>query len=156
MIDEATEEIADACPEVTYDTLENDTEVVQASLPAIQYVFSKRGFNTLEAVKATIYGWEQLRIKQLKATAELSPKELINYVTGFGQLIITTSPSGASIQIDGSVRTNKTEDVEWATPGTYRLRLSLDGYESIESECAVEEGKPTHFERTLKPIKKKN
>lgn len=154
MIEKSVDELEGACPEVAYETLLSDAEAVQASLPAIRYVFLKRGFNSSEAEQATVYGWKQLRVKQLEPTAELSPTELINYVSGFGKLVIESSPTGASIEIDGNPLPDTTYLVKWPTPGTYRLKLSLEGYESVEDNCTVVEGKLMHFQKTLKPLKK--
>jgi hypothetical protein len=155
-IERSAEEINDARPAVSYNILFKDMEAVEASLPAVKYIFSQRGFTDREAESATLYGWKQLRIKKLKPTATLSPKELVNYVSGFGKLMIKSIPTGATVELNGQELPDKTDAVTWPSAGTYRLKLSMDGYESVEDKCVIEEGKLTHFEKQLKAIKKRN
>lgn len=148
-------EIRGERPEVAYNVLSDDAEVVRASLPDIRRIFARRGFDYRESDSATLYGWKQLRLRWLEPTAALSSGQLINYVSGLGKLVVKSTPAGATIELDGTRFTEKTEAVMWPSAGTYRIKLSLNGYEPVEDTCVVEEGKPTRFERKLKPVKKK-
>lgn len=151
----AAEEIQNMRPEITDDMLAQDTEAVQYSLLHIRQLYSRRKFSNSEADSATIYGWKQLRLKVLEPTAPLSTETLVNYVSGFGKLIVKSRPGGAVVELDGNKLSDKTEAVAWPSAGTYRIKLSIDGYEPIEDTCAVVEGKPTLFERTLKRLKRR-
>ncbi|HVQ37260.1 MAG TPA: PEGA domain-containing protein [Pyrinomonadaceae bacterium] len=153
MIRDTIDDIQEACPDVNPETLLADVPVVTESAIELRDVFFDRGFGNSEAYEATMYGWKQLRITQLKPSAALTPKQLISLVSGFGKLVIKSSPYGALIVIDGKILPDKTEHVRWETPGTYRLKLTLDGYESHEDQCVVEEGKATYFVKSLNPIK---
>jgi PEGA domain len=124
------------------------------ALPTISDVYASRGFSYSEAEAATAQGWRQLRLKQIEPTASLSPTDLIAYVSGFGKLIIRSTPNGANVELDGQPLTVKTEAVTWPSAGTYRVKLSLDGYQSVEDTCVIEEGRPALFERKMTPIKK--
>lgn len=155
-LDESAKEIKATRPEVSYGTLYYDMGVVRQSLPAVRDIFIKRGFLQREADDALTYGWEELRIRQLKPTETLSPEVLIRYVSGYGKVIIKTKPAGAAVVIGDQTLPDKTEAVAWSSAGTHPIKLSIDGYEPIEDTCAVEEGKTTVFERTLKPLKLKS
>ena len=147
-------EIRDARPEISFDTLSKDSQAVHASLPAIHHIYAERGFSRREAEEAALTGWKRLRLDQLEPTASLSPKDLINHVSGLGKLVIKSSPAGATIEFGKGEIPDKTEFVVWPSAGSYRIRLSLSGYEAVEDTCTVEEGKVTEFNRTLKKVKK--
>jgi hypothetical protein len=155
-LEQSADEIEEARPEVSYETLFRDMQAVQASLPAIRYIYSQRGFDYEEADRAAMYGWKQLRSKQLEPAAVLSPKVLIDYVSGFGKLIINSKPLDATIELDGDTLHEKTMAISWPSAGAHRVKLSMEGYEDVEDTCVIEEGKVTRFERELKKVKKKN
>jgi len=154
-LERSAEQITDARPDVNNKTLVNDAEAVEASWPAVLFTLKQRGFTNSEAEQAILEGWRRLRIKELDASVVLSPKRLIDYVLGFVKLTIVSTPTGASVEIDGELEQDKTENVSFASPGVYRIRLTLEGYESIEDTCTVKEGQPITFTRTLKKIEKK-
>jgi len=161
-LEQSVEAINKARPEVSYDTLSDDAEVVQSSLSEIRYVFIQRGFSNRDAQQATLQGWRDLRTKKLDPDVALSPNDLFKCVTGFGKLFIASLPGGALIEIDGSpardANNNQetTECVRWTPSGEHRVRLTLVGYEPLEDTCTVVEGKPNKFEKTLRPLEKKN
>ncbi|MDQ2921786.1 MAG: PEGA domain-containing protein [Acidobacteriota bacterium] len=148
-------EIKNERPEISYDTLSEDANAVQASLPAIRYTYSKLDLDYEVAEKAAIFGWKQLRLESLEPTTALSPAHLINFVSERGVLVIKSTPIGATIELDGTMLSEKTEAVEFPSPGNYRVRLSLPGYESVEEECKVTKDKKTEFDPKLKPLPKK-
>ena len=154
-LEESAEEIKAALPQITDDILFQDSEVVRESLPTIQSIYSRRGFSNADANSAALYGWRQLRTTQLEPTAALSSEVLINHVSGFGKLIIRSKPIGAIVVLDGHKLPEKTEAVAWPSAGTSRIKLTMNGYQPVEETCAIEEGKPTLFQRNLKPLKRK-
>jgi hypothetical protein len=151
----SAEEIQVMRPDVNDAMLSQDIAAVQSSRLSIRRIYLEKGFNASEADSALLYGWKQLRLKVLTPTTALSSESLVNYVSGFGKLIIKTTPVGAAVQLDYDNLSQLTNAVAWPSAGTYRIKLSLDGYKPIEDTCEVQEGKPTLFERTLKPVKKK-
>ena len=151
-LEESAEEIKSARPEITAGTLASDMQVVTDSAPAIRGIFRERGFYYREADAATLHGWEQLRLRHLAPTATLSSEMLIKYVSGFGKLVVKSTPIGAAIELDGEMLPEKTETVTWPSAGVHQLKISMDGYEPLEDTCTIEEGKPTVVERTLKPV----
>jgi hypothetical protein len=142
-------------PGISRDTLRQDVDAIQESRFSVRRIYSQRGFSSSDADSALLYGWTQLRGKLLEPTAPLSTESLVNYVSGFGKLIIKSTPVGARVELDGGALSDTTAAVAWPSAGTYRIKLSMDDYETIEDTCTVEEGKPTVFERTLKPLKRK-
>ena len=152
---ESVEEIQNTRPEISDTTLSQDSEAIQDSLPTIRDIYSERGFSYGDADSAVLYGWKQLRLKVLEPTEALSTDALITYVSGFGKLIIKSEPPGAVVELQGNKLLDKTHAVAWPSAGTYRIKLSMDGYEPVEDTCAVQEGQPTLFERSLKRVKRK-
>lgn len=151
----AADKIQTLRPDVTGDILSEDAEVVRSSRFTIRHIYSQRGFSYSDADSALLQGWKQLRVKVLEPNAALSKEALVNHVSGYGKLIIKSTPAGADVELDGTRLPDKTEAIAWPSAGTYRIKLSLDGYEPVEDKCAVEEGKPALFERTLRPVKRK-
>jgi hypothetical protein len=154
-LESSAEEIKDSHPDIPYDVLFQDMKAVQASMPAIEYIFAERGQSDGEAERATLFGWKQLRGEKLALTARLSPEELINYVIALGTLVIRSTPAGAVVELNGKAQAGRTAMVTYAAPGTYRVRLSLRGYEPVEDVCSVTEWKMTEFNKKLKPLSKK-
>jgi hypothetical protein len=151
----AAEDIQTMRPGISRDILYQDVDAIRESSLSVRRIYSQRGFSSSDADSALLYGWTQLRGKLLEPTAALSTESLISYVSGFGKLIIKSTPPGALVELDGSALSDKTAAVAWPSAGTYRIKISMDNHETIEDTCTVEEGKPTIFERTLKPLKKK-
>ena len=154
-VEASAEEIRDRHPDIPYEVLFRDMKAVQVSIPAIEFIFTERGQSDKEAERATLFGWKQLRGEKLEKTAGLSPQQLINYVVGLGTLVIRSTPAGAAIELDGKAQADPTEMVTYTSSGTYRIRLSMNGYEPVEDVCSVTEGKVTEFNRKLKPLPKK-
>ena len=84
----------------------------------------------------------------------------MKYVSGLGKLIITSAPSGAQIEIDGQrLRDNRgrpvtTDALRWPPAGRHHIKLILDGYETVDEDCEVEDENQSHFHKVLKPVKK--
>jgi len=72
----------------------------------------------------------------------------------FGQLFITSAPSGARIRLDGR------SEREWITPftlgalapGPHRIRIWKDGFEKAERSVSVEAGRTEPVNVDLKPL----
>ena len=127
MIEQSVEEIEEACPDVSQETLLNDAETVQASLWCKDiFFFLLRGFSSREAEQATICGWKQLRISRLDPTAALSSKELIGYVSGFSKLVIKIN----------SERTALIEMELWQRPFPRRQNMARVGHTQFLSSKA--------------------
>jgi cytoskeletal protein RodZ len=81
-----------------------------------------------------------------------TPKQTTNSeeITVQTALLIDTYPEGATVVLNGENIGETPIRVECG-PGTYELRLHLDGYEDIPQETVTaEEGKETQLEYTLK------
>lgn len=64
---------------------------------------------------------------------------------------LRSDPSGASIELDGVAQEGVTPIDLKVSPGRHTLRLSLSGYESIESEIDAEPGASRELSLTLVP-----
>jgi hypothetical protein len=69
-------------------------------------------------------------------------------------ILVHTKPTGANISINGNDTGNQSPAILPENPGTYRVRVLLDGYEPVEREVKVEPGRPAMVNITLKPIGK--
>ena len=66
------------------------------------------------------------------------------------RLVINSSPLGARIVIDGKDSGQTTPAMISTKPGTYHVRLELDGFEAAERDLTVQERKPGAWNATLK------
>ena len=88
-----------------------------------------------------------------KELLALNPDDkLANELNNPGILKITSSPSGATIWLNGN-NTNKTtpEILEGLIPGEYSIKLVLDGFEDYSGKITISSGKRTDFSPTLTP-----
>lgn len=152
---ETMEEIKTVRPEVSYEVLFQDGRAIEATLPAIRYLFNQRGFSYDDAEQATLAGWRQLRDKQLEPTALLSPKELMVYVSEYGKIVIKSVPDAADVELNDKKLSEPTTAKVWTKPGVYHVRISKYGFESVEEVCEIREGKKTEIQITLPPVVKK-
>lgn len=66
-------------------------------------------------------------------------------------IMINTHPGGARISIDGTDTGKQSPAIIPEKPGTYRVRLDLDGYQSTERKVKVKPGHPGMINVPLKP-----
>jgi uncharacterized membrane protein len=71
-------------------------------------------------------------------------------ITGF--LSVTSTPSGADILIDGRSIGEKTPHSVPIDPGTYTIKLTLEGYQDWTQSARVTGGETTDVHATLTPI----
>ena len=67
-----------------------------------------------------------------------------------GTLLITSTPSGAAIKIDGKYKSETPLTLENQNPGSYSITFSAEGYETTEKSVTVTAGKTTICEVELK------
>jgi serine/threonine-protein kinase len=66
------------------------------------------------------------------------------------KLVITSSPLGARVVIDGKDSGQTTPAVIDTEPGTYHVKLELDGFQAAERDLTVQAQKPGVWKATLK------
>ncbi|MBV9436522.1 MAG: serine/threonine protein kinase, partial [Acidobacteria bacterium] len=66
------------------------------------------------------------------------------------QLVITSSPLGARVIVDGKDTEQTTPATISVQPGTYHVRLELDGFEPVEHDVKVKEHRPGVWNPMLK------
>jgi len=69
-------------------------------------------------------------------------------------IMVRTRPDGAHIWINGNDTGQTSPAIVPEQPGTYKLRVQMDGFEPVEREVKVEPGKPAMVNAPLKPIQK--
>ena len=69
------------------------------------------------------------------------------------KLVITSSPLGARVLINGNDSGKTTPAVIATKPGEYQIRLELDGFEPAEKDVKVQERKPGVWNPSLKRVK---
>lgn len=67
-------------------------------------------------------------------------------------IMVRTKPDGAHIWIDGHDTGQTSPAILPQKPGTYHLRVQLEGYEPAEREVKVEAQKPAMVNIPLKPV----
>ncbi len=72
-----------------------------------------------------------------------------------GALKVTASVPGAKVYVDDQYRGTAPVVISDLAPGTRRLRITLDGYESWEQSVQVEQGRTTHQHAVLTASKSK-
>jgi hypothetical protein len=154
MLEQTEEEIQEARPIVGSQKLFRDEVTVRIASPDIRKIFAKRGYTAAQTEEAIFYGWKELRINQMPPEMELTPKQLVGFVSGLGLLTISSDPPGATIEIDGKRHPHKTGCNAWPSAGVHRIKLSLPGYETVEDTCTVDEENPATFEKTLKALRR--
>jgi hypothetical protein len=151
-VESALFEIKEERPSLSYEALFQDKEAVEASMPAILYIFKKKGFNEDDALMAAAAGWRHLRAEKLPPQTLLSPQDLINFVADIGKLTIKSNPDGADVEVDGKKLPRRTMTIAWCTPGKHRVRIVKEGYQPIEDVCEVKSDEPTECEIKLAPV----
>lgn len=148
-LSETAEEIKNVRPELSYEALYQDGRAIEASLPAIRYIFIQRGFDDKDAEKATLVVWRQLREAQLQPQEVLSPRDMVVYTSRLGKLVIKSVPIQADVELNNMRLSEQTTVSAWLSPGKYTVRFSKLGYTSVEATCEVEEGKKTEIQKEL-------
>jgi hypothetical protein len=70
-----------------------------------------------------------------------------------GEILVTSSPSGASVTVNGSPRGVTPTVIESLTPGPYLVEVSLDDYGKESQTVQVEPAKRAIFDAPLKKLK---
>jgi hypothetical protein len=130
--------------------LASDQSAIAASFPAIQENFRVKGFSGYDVNEAIAAGWKDFRAAP-GALTPLRGEVFKARVTSFGKLRIESKPGEASIFIDADPQAEKTDTSKWLAPGTYRIRLSKEGYFPEEERRKVVEGENPPFVKVLKP-----
>lgn len=73
--------------------------------------------------------------------------------TDFG-ILVRTRPDGAHIWIDGNDTGQTSPAILPGKPGTYKLRVQMEGFEPAETQVKVESGRPAMVNIPLKPVQK--
>lgn len=127
VLSETAYEIKEKQSQVSTAILQKDMEVIKESLPSIKDSL-KPEFNDEEIEEAVLYGWQAMREKQLKPDAALTTKLFIEYVVDLGMIIISSVPTGASVEFNGEDIKSKTNVRGWTSSGDLKLRIRKSGY----------------------------
>ncbi len=75
----------------------------------------------------------------------------ITLLPAFGQLIINSKPSGATIYLDGQIKGQTPASFSELPSGTYTLRIEMDLYQLVETTILIEDGKINKQDYILEP-----
>jgi hypothetical protein len=65
---------------------------------------------------------------------------------GLGQLEVTTSPTGASVSLDGKAQSEKTPlTLSQLKPGTHSISITAEGYATKDQQVNIQAGRTTRF-----------
>jgi len=73
-------------------------------------------------------------------------------IAGTGIIAITSTPSDASVYLDGQFKNSTNTNIENLTPGKYDLRITKDGFSSWEKQISVTKEKVTPVNVLLFPL----
>lgn len=110
------------------------------------------GKHSLRLVRIGYEDWttdiELLANQPLTVDAKLE-KRVTPYT---GTLTVQSSPSRADVEIDGALRGQTPITLTDLPPGVHTVRLSLENYETWESEVQIAEGDPAQITASLTPL----
>jgi hypothetical protein len=75
-------------------------------------------------------------------------------VPGEGSLSVGSTPPGAQVLVDGTVRGMTPAVIPGLSPGQHTVLLKLDGYQEFNTTVSITEGKTTEFSTALAQAKK--
>ena len=81
-----------------------------------------------------------------------SAKATLTIIPATGAITVTSSPTGAAIELDGNstkLKTNAT--ISDVSPGTHSIKLTLDGYQGWSENVPVQAGETYYVNATLTP-----
>jgi uncharacterized membrane protein len=85
-------------------------------------------------------------------SATASAKATLTIIPATGAITVTSSPTGAAIELDGNstkLKTNAT--ISDVSPGTHSIKLTLDGYQGWSENVPVQAGETYYVNATLTP-----
>jgi len=145
----AAAEISKSNPAVSRKTLEKDTFQVREAEPSVKKLFKKGALSDEDVQLISISAWKDYRQEQPKG--EFSIDRYVNLVDEFGLLVITSTPNGAAIKVDGRPWEDPTNARNGARAGVRTVRLSKPGFEDAVGDVDVKKGESTLFHADLKP-----
>jgi hypothetical protein len=75
-------------------------------------------------------------------------------VPGEGSLSVGSTPPGAQVLVDGTVRGMTPAVIPGLSPGQHTILLKLDGYQEFNTTVSISDGKTTEFSTALAQAKK--
>jgi hypothetical protein len=135
-------------PEISDETLVQDAWVINKASPDIVDYYQQMGFSREQAEEAVLLSWQEVRLRQPTA-ASLDPQDFRASAKDWGFLVVKSLPTGASVMVGDKKLKDPTETDSYLRPGTYRLQLSKDGYQSVTGTCEIRAGEKTEFVRAL-------
>ncbi|KAF5429288.1 PEGA domain-containing protein, partial [Candidatus Methanophagaceae archaeon] len=85
-------------------------------------------------------------------SATASAKATLTIIPATGSIAVTSSPTGAAIELDGNSTHSKTNaTISDVSPGTHSIKLTLDGYQSWSENVPVQAGETYYVNATLTP-----
>ena len=75
-------------------------------------------------------------------------------VPGEGSLSVGSTPQGAQVLVDGTVRGMTPAVIPGLSPGQHTILLQLDGYKEFSTTVSISDGKTTEFSTALAQAKK--
>lgn len=72
-----------------------------------------------------------------------------NLPTGYGNVVVSSSPPGADIYVDGVKWGARTPASVIARTGSRKMKLKLDGYQDYDTPVLIEEGRAIQLQHTF-------
>jgi len=142
---------------------EGELEVTSEPSGAKVYMDSKESGETPTLLSNVRLGGHLIRIvkngyepheEQVKVVEGKRGKVSISFKKLVGGFLVNTDPPGATILIEGKPVGVSPYEVNNLSPGSYKIKLMKEGYETWEKDVAIESGKRLELQTMLREKKK--
>lgn len=125
-------------PAIDNVALKCDKMVINTALPEIQQVYVSSGLTEEVAKEAALVAWKEVRLSSpLQTDKCMASSSFIAFTLTYGRMIFRSNPSDANLIVNDNALPEKTTHSRLYPSGTYRVRFSKTGYETVEKVCAV-------------------
>lgn len=141
-------EIAETNPAVDRSTLDKDLPVVEDAEEKVRRGYP-HSFSDSDITHITAYAWMDFRKRQ--PSGQLDSDRFVKFtLESYGGLKITSTPTGAAIEVDAKPWSDPTDAQGSCRTGKRQIKLSKAGYKDEIGFATVNEGQWTLFHRDLK------
>ena len=128
-----------------------DTKLMRDSTKDIGPTLKRRGFTDTDVDRALTWTTMDFRcgVRAIPVARDIPKDAFIASVRSRGRLIVDSTPFGAVVEIDGHEWVEPTNTRGFPEAGVHRIRLTLDGMQSVERQCEVFKDSVSHFTAKL-------
>ena len=134
-------------PNISALTLAEDEGIIEDSYPAVRDFYMNRKYSEEDVAKIVALAWTEFRWKH--PAKQMSGLAFVQLSNSFGQLIVKSEPSGATISVDARAWEGPTNTTDWTDSGQRLVKLVKQGCQPAEGKVTVPAGGSATFDRKL-------